>query len=301
MPVYGRLNPVSTKKKISLYIFNEGKIKKVSKSILKMVQGGKKMETGKKNLAIETSSVLGSVAVGVGDKVLLEKEFTAGMRNANELLPCMDELCRQAGWQPGEIEELYISAGPGSFTGIRIAVTVAKSMAFALGTRIVAVPSTDALVLNADDGDGYENNFSGLAAVAIEAKRGMIYAAVYQKYEAGQVAGNNVNTVNIVSYVPGYAVLMEPCVSTAGRLLAGTGRPLTVLGDGLRGQKQELSGEGVVCLGEKSWQPRAGNVYRCGRLRSRTGLYSDPNLLLPIYLRRPEAIERWEKLHGGEG
>lgn len=261
------------------------------------------METDKKILAIETSSVLGSVAVGEGDKVLLEKVFTAGMRNANELLPCMEDLSRQAGWKPGVIDELYISAGPGSFTGIRIAVTVAKSMAFALGTRIVAVPSTDALVMNAEDSEGCDNQFSGLAAVAIEAKRGMIYAAVYQKKKTGPADdnNNNINSCIIESYVPGYAVLMEPCVSTAGRLLAETGRPLTVLGDGLRGQRQELSGEGVVCLGEKSWQPRAANVYRCGRLRSRAGLYSDPNLLLPIYLRRPEAIERWEKLHGKEG
>ncbi len=259
------------------------------------------MKTGKKIIAIETSSVLGSVALGLDDKLLLEKEFTAGLRNANELLPSMAELCRQAGWQPGDIDELYISAGPGSFTGTRIAVTVAKLMAFGLGTRIVAVPSTDALVLNADQFTSCENNFLGLVAVVIEAKRGMIYAAVYQKYEVGQAAVDNVNTAKIVSYVPGYAVLMEPCVSTAGKLLAETGRPLVLLGDGLRGQKKELTGEGVVCLEEKSWQPRAGNVFRCGRLRSKAGLYSDPNLLLPIYLRRPEAIERWEKLHGGEG
>jgi tRNA threonylcarbamoyladenosine biosynthesis protein TsaB len=250
----------------------------------------------KKIMAIETSSALGTVAVAIDDNLLLERPFTAGLRHAGELLPTMRDLCREVGWQPGDIDELYVSVGPGSFTGVRISVTAAKTMAFALGTKIVAVPSTDALVLNSEEA-GQKNYGTGQMAVVLEAKRAMIYAAVYKKVKREEKFLENDKKKPVTSFVPDFDVVIEPCVTTAKELLEQTDRPLVMLGDGLKYQGEKLLTDGVLGLDEQYWQPRAANVLRCGRLRSSAGLYTEPDRLVPIYLRRPEAVERWEKLH----
>src|SRR4051812_46268102 len=77
-------------------------------------------------LAIETSARVGSVAT-VGDgRVLVEEQFPHGLQYAAQIVPILDRLTRAQGWKPNDLDELYISAGPGSFTGLRIGITLAK-------------------------------------------------------------------------------------------------------------------------------------------------------------------------------
>ena len=73
-------------------------------------------------LAIETSGRVGSVAVVEDGRVLAEDTFPHGLQHAAEIIPRLDGLCRAQGWSPAEVRELYVSAGPGSFTGLRIGV-----------------------------------------------------------------------------------------------------------------------------------------------------------------------------------
>src|SRR4051794_137410 len=102
-----------------------------------------------KALAIETSGRTGSVAAVEGGVVLAERDFPHGLQNAALILPLLDELCRGQGWKPSDVGELYVSAGPGSFTGLRIGVTLAKTLALSTGAKIVAVPTVAVLALNA--------------------------------------------------------------------------------------------------------------------------------------------------------
>src|SRR3954469_19664546 len=100
-------------------------------------------------LAIETSGRTGSVAVAQDGVVLAEETFPHGLKHAAGLVPMIDRLCRAAGWGPGDVEEIYVSAGPGSFTGLRVGVTVAKTLAFATGAKLIAVPTVEVLARNA--------------------------------------------------------------------------------------------------------------------------------------------------------
>src|SRR6478672_13273007 len=100
-------------------------------------------------LAIETSGRIGSLAVARDGKVVAVDQFPHGLQHAAEILPRIDSLCRQQNLSPRDLDELYLSIGPGSFTGLRIGVTLAKTMALATGIRIVAVPSVEVLVRNA--------------------------------------------------------------------------------------------------------------------------------------------------------
>src|ERR1051325_6258837 len=92
-------------------------------------------------LAIETSGNLGSVAIVENAAIVAQRQFPHGLKYAAHMLPLIDEICREHHWLPHHLEEVYVSAGPGSFTGLRIGITMAKTIAFSTGAKIVAVPS----------------------------------------------------------------------------------------------------------------------------------------------------------------
>src|SRR5690349_16550235 len=121
-------------------------------------------------LAIETSGRTGSIALVEGGAVVTEDEFPHGLQHAAEIIPRIDRLCRERGWTPVDLRELYVSAGPGSFTGLRIGVTLAKTLAFATGGKIVAVPTVSVLVRNAPPGAMH-------VMIVLDAKRDQIFTA----------------------------------------------------------------------------------------------------------------------------
>src|SRR4051794_28046931 len=100
-------------------------------------------------LAIETSGRIGSIALAEDSSILAEEQFAHGLKHAAEILPMIDRLCRAQGWRPRDLDHLYVSAGPGSFTGLRIGITLAKTLALATGVKLVAVPSVRVLAENA--------------------------------------------------------------------------------------------------------------------------------------------------------
>lgn len=250
-------------------------------------------------MAIETSGRIGSVAVALGSQLIAEQNFTAQLKHAAQLLPTMERLCQLQGWRPAEIEHLYVSAGPGSFTGIRIAVTAAKVLAFAQNTKITSVPSLEALALNAEKAWQSEKLDIRQVAVVLEAGRGQIFAAVFDRETTDAKAGAKDDSAG---FVPGFRINLAQTMMRPTELLERTERPLYLIGEGLKYHQQELSpnekDSQIVWLDEKYWQPRAANVHRCGLLRAQKGLFVTADQLKPIYIRRPEAVEKWEKLHG---
>ncbi len=171
----------------------------------------------KKNLilAVETSGRVGSVAIATGRQLLAEVRLSGPMKHSAELFPAIRTLLDRFGRTPEEIEQVYISVGPGSFTGLRIAVTLAKAMRLAGSAKIVSVDTLDVIAANVTqmchserlvlrsicEGESEEslphnqkseiknhqskivNRKSSIARIApiLDAKRGQFYIAVYQK------------------------------------------------------------------------------------------------------------------------
>jgi tRNA threonylcarbamoyladenosine biosynthesis protein TsaB len=106
-------------------------------------------------VAIESASTDPSVAVAQRDGTVLRIDgWSARQHQAHELLPRLLEALELAGGSLGEVTAIGIGTGPGSFTGLRVGMSVAKGLAFALGRPIVGVPSLAAWLAAEAEVDG---------------------------------------------------------------------------------------------------------------------------------------------------
>jgi tRNA threonylcarbamoyladenosine biosynthesis protein TsaB len=246
-------------------------------------------------IAIETSSRRGSVAAARGPELLTEETFPTDREHARELLPALDRLCRAQGWSPDEIAHCYVSIGPGSFTGLRVAVTFARHLALATGAKICAVPTLDAVAENcAALPDAPEH-----LAVVFDAKRGQVFAAVFARRGPCGTAVLGCVVAQPPSAVFAYDRIVEPCLIEPAALLATAPRPIAVVGEGIDHHRAAIEASGAALLDQTLWRPRAANVHRLGWGLAEQGRFTPARELVPFYLRRPEAEELWEKRHGG--
>jgi tRNA threonylcarbamoyladenosine biosynthesis protein TsaB len=124
-------------------------------------------------LAVETSTPLGGVALGRGETILGEVVIGERTRHAESLLPAVRYLLDHAGSDPSDVRAIVVGAGPGSFTGVRIAAATAKGMAHALDVPLLAYSSLAAAAASAAQ--------AGRAVCALfDARRDEVYAACYR-------------------------------------------------------------------------------------------------------------------------
>ena len=130
-------------------------------------------------LAIETSQSAGSAAAARDDQLLLEIPLDPSIRNARSLAPALRRLLEQVAWLPREVDLVAVTIGPGSFTGLRVGVTTAKSFAYATGAQVLGVDTLEAVAARAPA--GVES-----LAVAIDAQRGQLVGSRFSRDAAGQ-------------------------------------------------------------------------------------------------------------------
>lgn len=230
-------------------------------------------------LAIETSSRVGSVAIATKSRLLRAELLPGRMRHAGELMPAIDGMLRQAGWPVESLTDVHVSIGPGSFTGLRIAVTVARTLAWSIGARIVAVPTVDGLSRNALSATPRPKH----VAVLLDAKQAQVFAAAFELQDGE------------------YRKVIDAHMAPPAEFLARCPRPLSVLGEGIPYHRQAIEAAGVEVLTDDLWWPRAEHVLAVGRALAEAASFTPGGYLLPMYIRRPEAEEKWEKLHSPGG
>jgi tRNA threonylcarbamoyladenosine biosynthesis protein TsaB len=226
-------------------------------------------------LAIETSGRIGSIATVADERVLTEEQFPHGLQHAAQIIPIIDRLCRAAQWSPKDVEQLYVSVGPGSFTGLRIGITLAKTMALATGVKLVAVPSVRVLAENAPPEARH-------LIIVLDAKRDQIFTARFERAAgSGQQAG---------------WLEREPAhLDDLPAMLARAPRPVHLLGEGIPFHQKFIAKDvdDVLITPTDSWRARASAVARIGMELARQNQFVDPLMLVPIYIRRPEAEEKF--------
>lgn len=222
------------------------------------------------SLAIETSCRRGQVCLGRGEAVLETATFPAGQRHAVQLIPRLDELLRSRGYRPCDVSEVYVSAGPGSFTGLRVGITVARTLCQAVsGIRCVGVPTMSAVAQNATGAD-----FVNLG-VLMAAKEESVFLGLFDRRQGDTQP------------------VSEPKLVACERLPEELPRPVLLIGEAL--EYCRPAGDGISVGDEALWLPQAVEVWRIGRKLASQGRYTPYQQLTPVYVREPEAVRLWEK------
>lgn len=96
-------------------------------------------------LAIDTSTNDSGIALYDGERVLAECAWHSGRRHAEQVLPLIDHLTQSLDLDPADLAAVAVATGPGSWSGLRVGMSLAKAIAEARGLPIIGVPTLDAL------------------------------------------------------------------------------------------------------------------------------------------------------------
>lgn len=262
------------------------------------------MNTGSWVLAVETSTRRGSVALGrivaTGPAAhAVEIELAADRPVTSDLLPAIQRLLAARGLAPADLGVVAFSAGPGSFTGLRIAATVARMLAATLECRVVAVPTLEVIAAaalaaqrgnEAPDGAAARDPQGTLprnalapgptrrVAVLCDARRGRCFGAAYEAATDGELT------------------LLRPVgLYEAAELLAGLATPLIVAGDAAEAQRAACEAAGAFVVDVEQSRPTAGQLLRQAAGRIARGQFCAAAEVVPIYVRPPECEEVYEE------
>lgn len=202
---------------------------------------------------------------------IFSEPLAAGTGHEDDLMPAIDRLFRRAGASPREIVRIAVSIGPGGFTALRVAVTVAKTLSLTTGAKCVGVPTAMVLASKAEDAPSP-------LAVLLAAKGDSAYATVLGTQFFDQLKRSG--------------VIQQP----AGRLVAAA----DIAGLGARSICADRFLPGAInqeCkrLGIPILTP-VFDVEACLRLGIRMNPAPTASLG-PLYPREPEAVTKWRALH----
>lgn len=216
-------------------------------------------------LALDTATECCSAALLIGDR-LLTREAELARGHAERILPMIDELLGEAGVGLRGLDAIAFGRGPGSFTGVRLAASIAQGLAFGAGLGVVAISDLSALAQRGFDED------SGVtrALVCNDARMQEVYWACFERGRDGLALACGPERVG-----PPQGVQLPPGWTDA----AGLGRGFAVH-PGLRALT------GVEVRG--AWDrllPRAAEVARLALPQVTVGQLLDPQAAVPVYLR----------------
>ncbi|HEX7348211.1 MAG TPA: tRNA (adenosine(37)-N6)-threonylcarbamoyltransferase complex dimerization subunit type 1 TsaB [Rhodanobacteraceae bacterium] len=220
-----------------------------------------------KILALDTATEACSVALWQ-DGALLDRTEMAPRRHAELVLPMAESLLAEAGITRPQLDGIAVGRGPGAFTGVRLAVSVAQGIALALDIPVVPVSSLAALAMQAP-----RNGAAVLAA--IDARRGEIYAGAFRATPDGGVEA--INAEQVLSA----ANLVLPHADAWNVLGTGWDAYGDALRECLRAAPRWADGQRF---------PQASDVARLAAPVFAAGKAVAPELALPVYLRDKVAL-----------
>lgn len=226
-----------------------------------------------KILAIETSGEAGSVALLTGDS-LLERPLMGHARHSEALLPTVMQLLDEAALNLKQLDALAFGAGPGAFTGLRLACGVVQGLALGTGLPVVPVCSLQALALEAPP---------GAVLVAVDARMGEIYGAAYLR------AGDEPQEVSAPRCLPPEALTLPE------------GGPWHGVGSGFLAYAQRLPAPLLASLAgvHGDLVPTARAVARLATHRMLRGDTVTASQAAPLYVRDKVALTTAERLARG--
>ena len=219
-----------------------------------------------KVLAFDTSSKALSLAILEDKQVLAETTINIKKNHSITLMPAIDFLMASVDWTPKDLDRIVVAEGPGSYTGLRIAVATAKTLAHTLNIELVGMSSLLALV-------PYQQE--GLFVPLMDARRNNVYAGFYE----------NAKPVMPKAHLPFERVI---------ELIKGA-RQVTFVGEVVPFVEQIQ--EHLPRTNFKETLPNAANLALLAWDKEADSLHD----FVPNYLKRVEAEENWLKNHTESG
>lgn len=226
-------------------------------------------------LAIDSATKVGSVAL-VNDHAV-EGEYTLSVQrtHAERLMPAIERVMADAGRKPLDVGAVVVGTGPGSFTGLRIAISTAKGLSLATGCPVVGVSTLDAMAWGLA-------GFGGLICPMLDARRGEVYTALYTAEEHDVARRSDYLAVPL-----GDLVSRIQQISLARVCFSGDAARLH------HDKLLELFGERAVFPGDAHSVLRGSWLVEAARQRLDAGDFDDVAALAPLYVRPPEAEVKW--------
>ena len=218
-------------------------------------------------LAFDTSSTSAAVALLKDDIILYDAIIHTGRNHSEILLPAIDHACSQLKLKISDIDLFACTAGPGSFTGLRVGVSTMKGLLLASGKPAAGVSSLTALALNI-------NEKTGLICSVMDAGRGQVYTAYYRRNDQG-----------ILNQI-GQEKVLDP-----QEVLRDIDQDIIMVGDGAikyGALLTENSGRVRIASGMQQYI-RASAVGILGREKYARNELLNPDTFVPIYLRSADA------------
>lgn len=229
-------------------------------------------------LSLDTSSLVSSTAVADGKKLLAELTLQTRLTHSETLLPHIKQVLEMADVPKRSVEAIAVSIGPGSFTGLRIGLATAKSMAYALSIPVIGVPTMAALA--------YHYPVDGVYILPVlDAQKGNVYTAAYTWENS---ALQEVRPACVRSF--------DEALEDARKL----DKRAVFVGEAAVKNREKIQAAGANILPAlpHTVMPRAACVALLGQSLYEAGKREDAMSLEPFYIRRSEAEELWEKRNG---
>lgn len=232
-------------------------------------------------LALDTTAKVASVAVSDGERPLAIYSIDNGLTQSELILPMAENILKNLRLSFSDVELFAVSAGPGSFTGVRIGTAIIKGLAFGRNVPSVCVSTLEELAENL-------SGCRGILSPVMDARRGQVYNALFRS-----------DGESIERLTPDRAISLE---ELAKELAAYPTERIYLSGDGYGVARDKLMSLGIQIESTPTLliPENAYSVAKVALRKYKMGEYTNDLGTLPTYLRVPQAErERLERLAAG--
>lgn len=223
-----------------------------------------------KVLAIDTSNLPLGIALIDGDQVIGEYITNLKKNHSVRVMPAIETLLKDCDMVPKDLNKIVVAKGPGSYTGVRIGVTIAKTLAWTLNIPLAAVSSLETLAANG-------RYFNGFVSPLFDARRGQVYTGLYE-YDHERLT-----------------VVLEDCnilSSEWASRLKELNRPVLFVGQDVVIHREVISkvlGDLAIFSPNPLFNPRPSELAFLGKDKAEEDIHQ----FVPNYVRMAEAEAKW--------
>ncbi|MFM7151919.1 MAG: tRNA (adenosine(37)-N6)-threonylcarbamoyltransferase complex dimerization subunit type 1 TsaB [Gemmataceae bacterium] len=220
-------------------------------------------------LLIETSSEEGMVGLGIDAQLRYSRKLPPDRRHGRDLIPSIQELLYQNRSTPDQIEGIFVSLGPGSFTGLRVGIMAAKALSFSTGCPVLGVNTFRVIAYSCA-------GISKCIEVIGDAQKKNIY---HQEFKSSNGSLEEKSPLSVLT-IDEWLHLRNPqaYVTGPGLIKWETLIPPDTHIVPMENRKPEL--DHLLAIGLNDWN---------------SGIRSDPSILEPLYIRASSAEQQWTK------